>query len=151
MDLADYFVLLVRAILERPDRGVGYIPSGKQGILFPTVGRTLITEINQRALDAAFDAGILPREGTPQQKEIHLVPLQEIAEELTAGFCDIAERGWGGEKAVKGTIGQNVLGWEPKRLQKAWEQDFHDELLALSEGRRGLTIASCIGAAAEAP
>ncbi|KAF6828338.1 NAD-dependent epimerase dehydratase, partial [Colletotrichum musicola] len=37
-DLADLWVLIVRRILERPDRGVGYIPSGTSGIVFPSVG-----------------------------------------------------------------------------------------------------------------
>ncbi|KAF9696697.1 hypothetical protein EKO04_005530 [Ascochyta lentis] len=151
VDLADYYILLIRAILERPDRGVGYIPSGRKGILFPTVGRALMTEINRQAVNVAFDTGILPREDTTHQREVRLVPLQEIADELTAGRCDIAQRGWGGEKAVRGTIGQKLLGWKPKRLQRAWEQDFCDELIALREGRRGVTMESCIGMSAEAP
>lgn len=96
-------------------------------------------------MDVAFEAGVLPREDTPQHKEIRLAPLQEIADKLTAGFCDVAARGWGGQKAVKGTIGGSLLGWKPTRLQQAWDQDFRDELIALSEGRRGITIANCIG------
>lgn len=32
-DLAGVYVLLVRAILEREDHGVGYIPTGKNGII----------------------------------------------------------------------------------------------------------------------
>jgi hypothetical protein len=144
--LADYYISIVKTILERPDRGVGYIPTGKQGILFPTVGRVLITDINAAALDVAFAAGVLPRSDTPQEKEIRLVPLQEIADELTGGFCEIAERGWGGEKAVKGTIGQKVLGWNPKRLERDWKQGFEDELSAYMEGRRGITINGCVAA-----
>jgi hypothetical protein len=136
----------VKTILERPDRGVGFIPTGKQGILFPTVGRVLITDINATALDVAFAAGVLPRIDTPQEEEIRLVPLQEIADELTGGFCEIAERGWGGEKAVKGTIGQKVLGWNPKKSESDWKQDFEDELSAYMEGRRGITISSCVAA-----
>lgn len=151
LDLADYYVLLIRAILERSDRGVGYIPSGKKGILFPTAGRALLTDINQKALDVAFDIGLLPREDTPQEKEIRLVPLQGIAEELTAGFYKVAKRAWGGEKAVKGTIGQSLLGWTPQRQEEAWTQEFRDELVALKEGRRGVTIASCVGASVDQP
>jgi hypothetical protein len=37
------------------------------------------------------------------------------------------------------------LGWKPKRLQEAWEQDFHHELVALKENRRMVTMESCIG------
>ena len=144
-------MLLIRAILERSDRGIGYIPSGEQGILFPTAGRALLTDINQRALDVAFDTGLLPRKDTPQEKEIRLVPLQGIAEELTAGFYEVAKRGWGGEKAVKGTIGQSLLGLAPQRLEEAWNQEFRDELFALKEGRRGITIASCVGASVDQP
>ncbi|KAF2248074.1 NAD(P)-binding protein [Trematosphaeria pertusa] len=146
LDLADIYVLLVRAILEREDRGVGYISSGKRGVFFAAVGRTLIKEINQRCLDAAFADGVLPRDGTPKQKEIRLVPLEEIADKLTAGRSDIAERGWGGHKATKAVLARKLLGWEPKRLQEAWEKDFHDELVALKENRRMVTMESCIGA-----
>lgn len=109
-----------------------------------------MTDINQHAVDAAFDAGVLPREDTTQHREVRLVPLQEVADELTAGRCDIAQRGWGGEKAARGTIGKKLLGWKPKRLQKAWNQDFYDELVALRAGRRGITMESCIGASVEA-
>ncbi|KAJ4383161.1 hypothetical protein N0V86_001203 [Didymella sp. IMI 355093] len=151
VDLADYFVLIIRTILERPDRAVDYIPSGKKGILFPTVGRALMLDINRQAIDAAFDAGVLPRKDTPQQREIHFADVQDIADELTAGFVDVAKRGWGGEKAVKGTVGQRLLGWKPKRQQEAWDQDFYDELVALREGRRDITIASCIGVSVEEP
>ncbi|KAG9202579.1 hypothetical protein G6514_004317 [Epicoccum nigrum] len=151
LDLADYYVLLIRTILERSDRGVGYIPSGEQGILFPTAGRALMTDINQKALDVAFETGLLPRTDTPQEKEIRLVPLQDIADELTAGFNEVAKRGWGGEKAVKGTVGQSLFGWAPKRQEEAWNQDFRDELVALKEGRRGITISSCVGASVEQP
>lgn len=110
-----------------------------------------MTDINKRAVDAAFEAGILPRKDTTQQREVRLAHVQDIANELTAGFRDVAQRGWGGEKAVKGTIGPRLLGWEPKRQQEAWIQDFYDELVALQEGRRGITIASCIGASANEP
>lgn len=73
--LADIYVLLIRTILELLDKAVGYLPSGENGILFPAVGRVLHTEIAQRCLDAAFDAGVLPREDTPKEKEIRVVPL----------------------------------------------------------------------------
>jgi len=42
MDLAHIYVLLVQTILEREDRGVGYLPTGRNGILFAAVGRALI-------------------------------------------------------------------------------------------------------------
>lgn len=144
-DLADAYVLLMRTILEREDRGVGYIPSGKNGIIFPAVGRALQTEIMQRCLDAAFDTGVLPLEDTPKDKEIRQVSLQEIADEITAGLVDMAEQGWAGNKAQKGTMAKKILGWEPKRLEEEWKKDFLDELNALKNGERGITMESCIG------
>jgi nucleoside-diphosphate-sugar epimerase len=147
LDLADIYILLIRTILEREDRGVGYIPSGKQGVFFATVGRTLIKEVNERCLDAAFADGFLPREDTPKEKEIHQVELREISDKLTAGHDEVAERGWGGHKATKAVLARKVLGWEPKRLQDAWEKDFHDELVALKENRRMITMESCLGVA----
>lgn len=144
-DLADVYVLLVRTILEREDRGVGYIPSGKRGVIFPAVGRVLQTEIMQRCLDAAFGAGLLPREDTPEDREIRLITLQEIADEITAGILPMAERGWAGHKGQKGTMAKKLLGWEPKYLEDAWKQDFMDELNALRDGKRGVTLETCIG------
>lgn len=145
-DLADAYVLLLRAILEREDHGVGYIPSGKNGILFPAVARVLQTEILQRCLDASFDAGILPRADTPKTKEIRQVDLQTIADEITAGILGMAEQGWAGNKAQKGTMLPKLVGWKPSRLQDAWKKDFVDELNALKNGERGETLDSCIGA-----
>ncbi|KAM7198296.1 hypothetical protein V8F33_005087 [Rhypophila sp. PSN 637] len=135
-DLADLYVLLVKTILEREDRGVGYIPSNKNGIIFPAVARVLQTESMQRCLDAAFDAGVLPRQNTPKDKEIRLVGLKEIADEITFGLMDMAEQGWAGNKAQKGTVARKLLGWNPTRLEEAWRKDF---------GKRGVTMESCIG------
>ncbi|TVY66487.1 hypothetical protein Focb16_v009927 [Fusarium oxysporum f. sp. cubense] len=146
-DLADAFVLLTRTILEREDRGVGHVPTGKNGILFPAVGRAFQTEIMQKCLDAAFDEGILPRKDTPPSKEIRDVTLQELADEITAGFVDMAERGWAGTKSMKGTELKRLVGWKPSRLEDAWKQDFKDELEALKTGKRPWTLESCIGKA----
>lgn len=123
-DLADLWVLAVRAILERPDRGVGYIPSGTRGIIFPAVARVSCTEIMQRCLNVAFEAGVLPRNGTPLQKEVRLIKLEDVCSEITAGAIGVLERGWAGHKAMKGTMAAKLLGWTPRMLQDAWEKDF---------------------------
>ncbi|KAK1750111.1 hypothetical protein QBC47DRAFT_353914 [Echria macrotheca] len=143
-DLADAYILLVKIILESEDRGVGTIPSGKEGILFPAVGRVLQTEIFDRCLDVCFDQGVLPREGTPAAKEVRLKTLREVADEATAGMLDLAEQGWAGNKAMTGTV-LRKLGWELKHGVEAWERDFVDEFVALKEGRRAVTFESCIG------
>ncbi|KAK4446990.1 hypothetical protein QBC34DRAFT_382793 [Podospora aff. communis PSN243] len=143
-DLADAYILLVKLIRERQDKGVGYIPSGKDGIVFPAVGRVLQTEIFERCLDVCFKHGGLPREGTPKEKEIRLKTLREVADEATGGMLDMAEQGWGGNKAMTGTVLRR-LGWEPKFGVEAWERDFEDEWVALKEGRRGYTFDSCLG------
>ncbi|CBX98542.1 similar to NAD dependent epimerase/dehydratase family protein [Plenodomus lingam JN3] len=145
LDLAEIYVRLVQTILERPDRGVGYIPTGHHGILFAEAGRVLIEEINQRCLDVAFSDGVLPRKGTPKEKETRLVSLREIADEITAGQIDIAERGWAGHKATKAVYAREILGWCPQRLEDAWQTTFLDELVAVKEGRRKLTMEGCIG------
>lgn len=144
-DLANLFVLITRAVLEREDRAVGYLPSGKRGIIFPTAGRVLIKDINQKCLDVAFATGTLPREGTPKTKEIRPISLDDIATKLTAGNKEVAERGWGGHKATNGVLATKLLGWKPTRLEEAWEKDFEDELVALKEDRRMITMANCIG------
>lgn len=143
-DLAAAYVVLAKLILTREDRGVGVIPSGKKGILFPAVGRVLQREIFERCLDAAFDAGVLPREDTPKDKTVVQKELKEIADEITYGLLDMAEQGWAGNKAQKGTV-LKQLGWAPKFLEEAFHKDFVDELSALKEGRRGYTLESCIG------
>lgn len=128
LDLTDLYVLIVRAILEREDRGVVYIPSGKKGIIFPAVARVLNFEIQQLALDAAFKAGVLPREDTSKKKEIRQESLATIADELCAGQTAIAERGLAGHKVLKGTMAKKLLGeaqrdWTAhggKILQMSW-------------------------------
>lgn len=146
-DLADLWVLVVRTILERPDRGVGYIPSGAKGIIFPSVGRVLCSEIMQRCLDAAFDAGVLPREGTPKEKEIRQVTLEEVAADVTAGDIAVLEKGWAGHKGMTGTMAKKLFGWNPKRLQEDWEKAFAYELKQMQGGKRGAlgTVKSAIG------
>lgn len=104
-----------------------------------------MTEIAQRCLDAVFSAGVLPRDGTPQEKEIRQASLQEIADELMFGLVDVAERGWAGHKAMKGTVARKLLNWKPTRLDDAWQQEFEDEFVALRDGRRGITLDACIG------
>ncbi|CAH0027599.1 unnamed protein product [Clonostachys rhizophaga] len=143
-DLADLYLLLVRAILEREDRGVGFIPSGKSGIIFPAVLRASSIEIMQLCLDAAFEEGVLPREDTPKEKEIKRVTLKQMADEVTFGMQEVAER-LVGHKAQKGTVAKRLLGWEPKRLDEDWKQDFKDELLALRAGKRGKIGDGAIG------
>ncbi|KAI1665671.1 NAD dependent epimerase-dehydratase family protein [Pyrenophora tritici-repentis] len=115
-DLAKMYVL-ARTILEREDRGVRYLPSGRNGVMFAAVGHTLIKDINQRCLDLAFEDGLLPREDTPQEKEIRNVSLDEIAEKLTAGRRDIAECGWAGHTTTKAVLARRLLGWQPGMLQ----------------------------------
>ncbi|VUC35012.1 unnamed protein product [Clonostachys rosea] len=143
-DLADLYVLLVRAILEREDRVVVFILSGKNGIIIPAVSRASSIEIMQRCLDTAFEAGVLPREDTLKEKEIRRITLKQMADEVTFGIQEVAER-LVGHKAQKGTMATRVLGWEPKRLDEAWKQDFKDELLAFQAGKRGNTGDGAIG------
>lgn len=128
-DLADVYVLLIRTILEREDRGVGYIPSGKKGVILPAVERVMHSEIMQKRLDAAFEAGVLPRADTPKEKEIRQVGLREIADEAMAGGARLS-----GTQRPKGTTAKELLGWKPSRLQEAWGQDFADSLKLLKEG-----------------
>ncbi|KAM5373297.1 hypothetical protein ACJZ2D_007126 [Fusarium nematophilum] len=136
-DLADLFVRLVLAIITREDRGDGYIPSGKSGIISSTVGSTLQTEMMQLCLDAAFESGALPREDTPSHKEIRQVTLQEIADEIMNGLVDMAERSWAGHKRLKGTVARKLLGWNPTRLDEAWRLNYIDEMNALKSGNAG--------------
>ncbi|KAI7782955.1 hypothetical protein LA080_012681 [Diaporthe eres] len=125
-DPAGVYLLLVRAILEREDHGVGYIPTGKNGIISTAVGRVLQTEMMRLCLDTAFDAGVLPREDTPKGKEIRQVELKELAEEIMGGLVDMAERSWAGRQVMKGTVARKLLGWNPTRLDEAWKQDYRE-------------------------
>lgn len=127
-DLADVFVLLVKTIVQRKDRGVGYLPSGKSGIISTAVRSTKLVEMMSLCLDAVFDAKLLPRADTPQEKKIAEVSLAEIARETTYGLLAPAERSWAGHKSFKGTVARDLLGWNPTRLEEAWKQDFRDIL-----------------------
>lgn len=144
-DLADAYVLLVRAILEREDGGIGYIPTGKKGIISTAVGRVLQTEMMDLCLDASFADGILPREDTPKTKEIRQATLQEIADELMSGLVGMAERSWAGHKVMEGTMAKRLSRWNPTRLEKEWRQDFVDVLNSLKSGKKSNTLETSIG------
>jgi hypothetical protein len=89
---------------------------------------SLQTEIFERYLDICFAKGALPREGTPKEKEIRLKSLHGVADKATAGILDMAQQGWGGNKAMSGTVLKG-LGWGPKHRVKVWARDFENELL----------------------
>lgn len=144
-DLAEVYVLLVRAIVEREDHGVGYIPTGKHGIISTAVGRVLQTEMMQLCLDTAFSAGVLPRENTPHEKHIKKVGLKELADEIMSGMVDMAERSWAGHKVMKGTIAKKLLGWNPTRLDEPWKQEYRNVLNALETGISGNSLEISIG------
>lgn len=143
-DLADLYVRCVRDILETSAQN---LPSGARGIVFPTAGRVYMKDIAQGCLDAAFAAGVLPRGGdgvmTPLRKYIMQVDLQEAAT-TTAGNVVVAEVGWAGHRATRGTVARDSLGWQPAHGQEAWQQDFVDELRHVVAGQRTVTIDSCI-------
>ncbi|KAK7937247.1 uncharacterized protein PG986_014115 [Apiospora aurea] len=143
-DLADLYVRCVRDIVEN---SASNLPSGARGIVFPTAGRVYMRDIAQGCLDAAFAAGVLPRGGdgvmTPLRKYIRQVDLQEAAT-TTAGNVVVAEVGWAGHRATKGTVARERLGWTPVHAAEAWQQDFVDELRHVVAGKRTVTIDSCI-------
>ncbi|GKT57552.1 NAD dependent epimerase/dehydratase family protein [Colletotrichum tofieldiae] len=139
-DLADLYVLCVLDIVER---GGVNVPTGRRGIIFPTVGRTLTIDIPQKCLDIAFATGSLPKYGGPQQKQVRKVSLEEAAE-TCAGNRDVAETGYAGHRKTKGTVARERLGWKPVHLEEAWNKDFETELRAALNGQRGLTMAACI-------
>ncbi|KAF2639330.1 NAD dependent epimerase/dehydratase family protein-like protein [Massarina eburnea CBS 473.64] len=145
-DCAKIFELLVRAILERPDRGIGFIPVNEKGVIFAEAGHITIRELNQCCLDLLFEEGLLPKEGGPLKKEIRLCSVQELADKIALGRTSIAERSWAGYKFTNSSVARKVLGWKPTRLDEAWRQDFKDELAAMKEGRRIFTFAGVIGA-----
>ena len=111
------------------------------------IGRTtvLINQIMQKCLDTAFEAGALPREDTPKDKEIRLVGFQEVADKLMAGLLDVAERGLAGHKKMKGTVAKGLLGCNPTRLEEAWRQEYVDALELLQGGNRMDTLETCVG------
>ncbi|KAI0593531.1 hypothetical protein F4775DRAFT_577468 [Biscogniauxia sp. FL1348] len=136
-DIAEIYVLLLRTILERDDRGVGYIPSGEHGMMSSGVQNVLLSDIMKLCLDTLFDAGLLPRADTPKEKEIRTVPLKELAEETLWGAMDMAERSWAGHKTMKATKARKLLGWKPTRLEEAWRHEFVYVLDRLKEGKEG--------------
>ncbi|KAK8075925.1 hypothetical protein PG994_003197 [Apiospora phragmitis] len=119
-DLADLYVRCVRDVVEHD---ASNLPSGARGIVFPTAGRVYMRDIAQGCLDAAFAAGMLPRvDGTTDmQKVIRQVDLQEAAT-TTAGNVVVAEVGWAGHRATKGTVARERLGWLPTHCAAAWAQ-----------------------------
>ncbi|KAL0565076.1 hypothetical protein V5O48_016955 [Marasmius crinis-equi] len=140
-DLADLYVLVAKDILNNGGRNV---PSGRKGIVFPVSGRVLIRQLVEDCLDTAFAAGHLPLPNGPQQKEIRRVDIKEAATTM-AGNEAVAETVWAGHRLTKGVVAKERLGWRPTRLEEAWRKDLVDEMHFFLEGKRDVTIASCIG------
>lgn len=88
----------------------------------------------QGCLDTAIEAGALPREDTPKDKEIRM-----------AGLLDVAERGLAGHKKMKGTVAKRLLSWNPTRLEEAWSQEYVDALELLQSGNGLDTLETCVG------
>ncbi|KAH0421092.1 NAD dependent epimerase/dehydratase [Colletotrichum camelliae] len=109
-DLADLYVLCVLDIIQT--RG-DHIPTGKKGIIFPAVGRALATDVTKKCLDMAFATGILPKEGTPQAKEICQLSLKDAEATLAAGNVAVTEKTYAGHRKMKGTVARRDLGWTP--------------------------------------
>ncbi|KAL0563959.1 hypothetical protein V5O48_018097 [Marasmius crinis-equi] len=158
-DLADLYVHVVEDIVSNDGRNV---PSGKKGIVFPEAGRVSIRQLVEDCLDMAFAAGHLPLPNGPQlvlptvqsgtavkpepavSKEIRRVDIKEAAMTV-AGNEVVAETGWAGHRLTKGVIAKERLGWRPTRFEDAWRKDLVDEMHFFLEGKRGVTIDSCIG------
>ena len=104
-----------------------------------------LRDVAQGCLDAAFKAGVLPRDDTPATKEIRAVDIAEAAT-TTAGDTMVAELGWAGHRATRGTVARTQLGWRPSRGEEAWRRSFDIELAQVVAGERGATIQSCIAA-----
>lgn len=98
-DLADVYVLLMRTILEREDRDVGYMPSRKKGVIFPAAERVMHSEIMQKCLDAAFEACVLPRADTPKEKEIRRSVCEKLRTRRWPGTCRWLSKAWRDTKA----------------------------------------------------
>ncbi|RYP59085.1 hypothetical protein DL769_008684 [Monosporascus sp. CRB-8-3] len=146
-ELAALYVLCVRRVVEDGGRE---LPRGRAGIVFPTNGRTTMRDIARRCVDTAFEAGVLPRNGEgPWDREVRTVDLDEAAT-TTAGNRVVAEVGWAGHRLTRGTVARK-LGWEPTRGAEAWAKDFRDELRAVLDGKRGVTIGNCINEATGDP
>lgn len=144
-DLSELFLVILDAVLGRADQGVGFVPTGKQGIVFAQVGRNLITEMMDMCLSAAFAEGVLPREDTPKGKEIRQVGLQEIADETMSGLVEVAERSLAGWKAMDAVVAKTLLGWKPRYGEEAWREEFTKELHAVRAGRRGNNLVGATG------
>ncbi|KAM0328496.1 hypothetical protein ACHAQA_004903 [Verticillium albo-atrum] len=142
-DLADLYLAILVDVLENEGRNV---PVGRKGILFPVSGRVKMWDIAEGCVRVAFENGALPKEDGPREREIRKVSLDEAAT-TTAGNKTVAEFGWAGHRKTKATVARERLGWKPVQVGDAWEQDLKDELTAALEGRRGVTIGTCIAGA----
>ncbi|PNP57805.1 hypothetical protein THARTR1_01963 [Trichoderma harzianum] len=143
-DVGAVYTLLVCRIIEGRSAA---LPRGRRGFIFPTNGRERVHDVAMRCLDAAFDVGVLPRDGGPQTKEVRTIDLAEAAS-LMAGNYTVAEAAWASHLQQKGTVARD-LGWVPTFGQEAWDEEFKLELQAALDGKRAMTIANTLNGAKE--
>ncbi|KAH7129187.1 hypothetical protein EDB81DRAFT_846110 [Dactylonectria macrodidyma] len=81
--------------------------------------------------------------GTPKNKEICQVALQEIADKIMNDFIGMAERSWAGHKRFETTMAREVFGWNPTRPDEFWKQNLMADMNALKSGNGGSVLELC--------
>lgn len=98
-DLTDVYVLLMRTILEREDRGVGYTPSGKKGVIFPAAERVMHSESCKSAsmliLKLACSHGLIPQRRKRSDRSV----CEKLRTRRWPGTCRWLSKAWRDTKA----------------------------------------------------
>ncbi|KAF3764641.1 hypothetical protein M406DRAFT_291779 [Cryphonectria parasitica EP155] len=127
-DLSELFTMLTEKLL---DDGGKDLPRGKKGIMFAQAGLIAHREVTRLCLDAAFRNGVLPKSDGPQQKEIRVVPVDEVLPYFGVGNFSMAvtsRAGAGHMNTVDTTVRR--LGWKPRHSIEDLKSGAHfDEAL----------------------
>lgn len=136
-DIADLFLLLLHELVG--DGGQIFLDRNIK-VIYPAVAMADTAIAARKCLDAALRKGILPKSGDSPKPEVKVVDLDEVAPYFGLGIHGktVAALCWGRSVDTIGTVGMDVLGWNPKHLIDEWSSDDHfdNELDAMLGGRR---------------
>ncbi|KAH7417372.1 NAD dependent epimerase/dehydratase family protein [Cadophora sp. MPI-SDFR-AT-0126] len=122
LDLADLFILLVRAILDGKP-----LPTGKTGYYFVENGFQTWRSISESIGKAGKELGVFDTD------EVGEVTLQEAADEFYNGNLRDAEAVLASNSRTKADKARQILGWQPKYAEQAFLEEIEEVVTAMIE------------------
>lgn len=143
-DLAGLYVRVAEEVVAG---GGARVPSGRAGVVFPTVGMVRLVDIARDCVEAVARRGII--QINDADEIVKEVDLDTVAPYFGGGELGrhIAAICWAGHWNTIGTVAEKELGWRPAYGKEAWHSHDHfdSELSAVLEGKRPFALDKVTG------